>query len=67
MVVDESMLMRVPFCPGHSAGAWLGWLDCVTDCEYFGYLGSITPSHHPYRPHGRYRQYFVLCQSLQFS
>ena len=67
MVVDESMLMRVPFCPGRTTGAWLGWLDCVMNRERFGYFGSITTSRHSYRPHCRYGQHFMLCQRLQFS
>lgn len=67
MVVEESKLIRVPFCPGHSAGAWLGWLDCVTNRECFRYLGPITTSRHSYCTHCRYGQHFVLCQCLQFS
>lgn len=67
MVVDESMLIRVPFCPGRSAGAWLGRLDCVVNRKRFGYLSPITPSRHSYHPHCRYGQYFVLGEYLQFA
>lgn len=67
MVVDESMLMRVPFCPGRSAGAWLDQLDCVSNRECFGYLGSIITSRHSYRSHRWYGQHFMLGQDLQFS
>ena len=67
MVVDESMLMRVPFCPGQKTGAGSGWLVCVTNRECFWYLGSITTSRHSYRAHCRYGQHFMLGQGLQFS
>lgn len=67
MVVEESMLIRVPFCPGQTTGAWLNRLDCVMICESFRYLGSITTSRHSYRSLCRYGQHFMLCQRLQFS
>ena len=67
MVVDESMLMRVPFCPGQTTGAWLGRLDCVADRECFRYFGPITTSRHSYRAHCRYGQHFMLSERLQFS
>ena len=67
MVVEESMLMRVPFCPGRSAGAWLDQLDCVSNRECFRYLGPITTSRQSYRSHCRHGQHFMLCQCLQFS
>lgn len=67
MVVDESMLMWVPFCPGRSAGAWLDRLDCVSNRKGFRYLGPITTSRQSYRSHCWHGQYFVLGQCFQFS